>query len=123
MSTRNVVQHPSASPAAVWPGHATVDTAGATIAREMLLELADVPDEQEETVTVGDLACLENWPREGRPFRNVVAEYAARAQSAGPAAVEGFYAVISDYLGICCQGCLPDLDRYDSLCDTEDAQP
>ncbi|MGB6486245.1 MAG: hypothetical protein WBE91_05125 [Steroidobacteraceae bacterium] len=121
MSTRNVVQHPSASPAAVWPGHAIVSTAGATIAREMLLELAAVPDEG--TITVGDLACLENWPRQGRPFRNVVAEYTAMAQSAGTDAVEGFYAVLSDYIGICCQGSIPDLDRYDSLCDTEDTRP
>lgn len=115
MSAHNVITHPSADPEKTWPGHATIDATGAAIARDMLSELASF---DEEGNGIGYFAALENSYREGRPLRNVVAEYAAKAQSVGGAkALAGFYAVISDYIGRCCQGLVPDAEYYDRYCE------
>lgn len=120
MATRNVsraAKAQSADPQEVWPGFAQIDRMGAALARDMLYELED-PGSDEHGVGLADYSSLEDWPRRGRPFRNVVAEYAAMAQAAGPEVLDGFYAVLSDYVSIACNGATPDAVSYDRHCDT-----
>jgi hypothetical protein len=62
-------------------------------------------------VSLGDYASLEDWPREGRPHRNVVAEYPKRSQEAGPEVQAAFCAVLGDMLGMVCTGAVPDAMR------------
>ena len=112
----NVVQHPAINdPLANWPGFASVDAAGARIARDMLAEL-ECTDMDANDITPAEYCELGNWPRHGLPFRNVVAEYAAKAQAAGPEALAAFYAVLSDFIAITCQGSVPESGNYDRLC-------
>jgi hypothetical protein len=122
--TAKVVRHPATSPAAVYPGHAEINRAGATIAWNMLCELERV-DCEDDGPNIAEHSDLENWPRQGRPFRNVVAECAARADVAGPEVLEAFYAILSDFIAITCQGMCPAAARYDSFCDdgNEEVQP
>ena len=96
-----------------FPGDTTIDPAGATLARGMLQELEGVND---DSSAAADDSFLANWPRKGRPFRNVVAEYAARARAVSPAALEAFYAVLSDFISFTCQGSVPDGSCYDRFC-------
>lgn len=65
---------------------------------------------------------LENWTRQGRRFRNIVAEYAAAALAQGPGALPGFYAVISDFLAATSAGCVPDSEIYDRFCGEDGAR-
>jgi hypothetical protein len=105
----------------IWPGYAPINRAGATLARDMLIELESINDPDEDGPNIAELSTLENWAREGRPLRNVLAEYAARAQAAGPDVLDGFYALLGDYIAIACQGSIADIGcRYDRHC--EDAQ-
>lgn len=63
----------------------------------MLNELEDTdPREAINDFGEADRCCLEDWPREGQPFRNIVLEYLQRAREAGTDAEAGFCAVISD---------------------------
>jgi hypothetical protein len=96
-----------------WPGVAEVSRRGVAIAVEMLTDLESNEDEQ--GAAAYDLACLEDWPREGRPFRNVVAEYLKRARDAGPEVEAGFLAVLSDTVSMVCGGSVPSSERYDRL--------
>lgn len=105
----------STRPEARWPGHATIDAAGARIACEMLAELAEAEMDQ-DGVSAADLCCLPNWPRQGRPFRNIVAEQAAKAQEAGPEALAAYFAVLSDYIATTAQGSLPEAAAYGRYC-------
>ena len=98
--TAKIVQHPH--PAAVWPGIQSIDPVGAAIAREMLEELEGT-ETDERGLCPAEYCQIENWVREAQPFRNVVAEYAARAQDAGPAALQGFCAALSDFIAQSCQ--------------------
>ena len=92
-----IVRHPAADPAATWPGVHAIDPTGERIARDMLEELERV-DMDEHDMNPAEYCQLENWVRQDRPFRNIVAEYAAKAQAAGPEALAGFYAVVSDFI-------------------------
>lgn len=93
----------AADPADIWPGFAQINRTGASLARDMLCELESANSDP-HGVNVADNCTLANWPRQGRPFRNVVAEYGAMAQAAGPQALIGFYAVLSEFLSSTCQG-------------------
>jgi hypothetical protein len=95
----------------IWKGHAAVDQTGVELAVEMLDELED-PKADDECVALGDLCCLEDWPRHGRPFRNIVAEYLARARTAGPDVEAGFCAVLSDYVSLGGPGSGGSAERY-----------
>lgn len=116
-----VIRHPNTSPAAVYPGRAEINRAGATIAWDMLCELESV-DCEDEGPNIAEHSDLENWPRQRRPFRNVVAEYAAIANAVGPEVLDGFYAILSDVVAITCQGMCPAAARYDSFCDARDEE-
>ncbi len=98
-----IVRHPAADPAATWPGVHALDRAGERIARDMLEELERV-DMDEHGTNPAEYCQLEDWVREGRPFRNIVAEYAAKAQAVSPEALAAFYAVLSDVVSRACQG-------------------
>ena len=87
----------SVSPAAVWPESQSIDLTGAAIACEMLKELKST-DGDVHDLCPAEYCQLENWVRQGRPFRNIVAEYAAKAQAVSPEALAGFYAVLSDFI-------------------------
>lgn len=102
-----------------WPGHAAINPIGAALARDMLIELEgiDSPDSDPEGPAPAERSMLEDWVRQGRPFRNVVAEYAAMAQAAGPEVMGGFYAVLSDYVSIACQGSIANVEKYDRHCE------
>jgi hypothetical protein len=96
----------------VWKGHAEVNREGVELAVEMLDELSAVNDDG-DYVGVADYACLEDWPRQGRPFRNIVLEYLLRARQAGDDVESGFCAVLSDYVSLNMQGaCGHNGDRY-----------
>lgn len=97
-----IVRHPAADPAATWPGGHAIDPAGERIARQMLEELEGA-DMDERGVVAAEYCQLADCAREGQPFRNIVAEYAAKALAVGPEALAGFYAVLSDRLSIACQ--------------------
>jgi hypothetical protein len=77
----------SDDPATVWPGVTAVDPAGVELAVGMFAELED-NEEGPDGINEGDPAVLEDWPREGTPFRNIVLEYLQRARDRGPE-VEG----------------------------------
>ena len=99
MSAGVVQQHPATR----WPGVHAIDPAGERIARDMLEELECV-DMDEHGTNAAEYCQLENWVRQDRPFRNIVAEYAAQAQAVGPEALAAFYAVLSDVVSRACQG-------------------
>jgi hypothetical protein len=84
----------SDDPTEIWPGHAEIDRAGVELAVQMLDEMTEKTDEQR--IMVADMCSLDDWQREGLPFRNIVAEYLERARSLGPEAESGFCAVLSD---------------------------
>ncbi len=71
-------------------------------------------------ITLSEYCQLENWPRHALPFRNLVAEYATKAQAAGPDALAPFCAVLSDFIANSRQGCVPDTESYDPVCGPED---
>ena len=98
-----IVRQPAADPAATWPGVHAIDPTGERIARDMLEELERV-DMDEHDINPAEYCQLENWVRQDRPFRNIVAEYAAKAQAVSPEALAGFYAVLSDVVSRACQG-------------------
>ena len=85
------------------PPFHVIDSTGARIARKMLKELERV-DMDEHDINPAEYCQLENWVRQDRPFRNIVAEYAAKAQAVSPEALAGFYAVLSDVVSRACQG-------------------
>lgn len=111
----NVVIHPKADdPQALWPGAANINREGVSIAFKMLRELEDgEPDG--DGVTASDLACLENWPRQGQAFRNIVAQYLAQAHAAGTETEAGFCAVLSDILSGSADGWNIHAGRYESM--------
>lgn len=94
-----IVRDPAADPAATWPGVHVIDPAGERLAREML-EVLECTEMDEHDMNPAEYCQLENWVRQDRPFRNIVAEYAAKAQAVGPEALAGFYAVVSDFIAI-----------------------
>jgi|SRR5580698_7850292 hypothetical protein len=94
-----------------WPGVADINRAGLALAVEMLEQLESCEDD-EHGVRLTDYACLEDWPRQGRPFRNVVAEYLSAARKDGPQVEAGFCAVLSDTIALHCSGMVPDSARY-----------
>ena len=102
---------PNAAPQDVWKGHAAVDRAGAELAIEMLSELEDTDCDDDHHVTA-DYSCIADWPREGQPFRNIVAEYLQRAREAGPGVEAGFCAVLSDFVSTARAGSVPYTDSY-----------
>jgi hypothetical protein len=83
----------------VWPGVADVNVQGVAIAIEMLTEF-ERNDEIGSGVHERDLCELEDWPRLGTPFRNIVAEYLKRAQAGGSEVEAGFCAVLTDMLAL-----------------------
>jgi hypothetical protein len=99
------------NPAEVWPGWADVNRAGLTLAVEML-EQVESSEEDEHKIRLADYACLEDWPREGRPFRNIVAEYLTAARNQGPEVEAGFCAVLSDIVGLIGLSTVSDSGRY-----------
>ncbi|HJS91648.1 MAG TPA: hypothetical protein VJ738_16900 [Steroidobacteraceae bacterium] len=94
----------------IWPGIHQVDKAGARLAQDMLAELETYDPTAD--VSVANRSCLEDWFRDGGPFRNIVAEYMATAQAAGPQALEGFCAVLSDFIAQACTGSVCDAAQY-----------
>lgn len=114
MSADNVIEPAADDPSMIWPGFAEVNTEGAALAREMFIELEEI-DVESDAPMAGDLAQLENCPRRGQPFRNVVAEYLARAQARGPSVTDGFCAVLGDYISACLNGSVPDVSFYDPI--------
>lgn len=98
----------------IWPGAVEVNRTGAELARDMLVELETVEDQDHPGgPSPADYCNLEDWPREGQPFRNVVAKYAARARALGPEVLDGFYAVLSDFVSVACAGAAFPAARYD----------
>lgn len=96
-----------------WKGHAKVSRDGVELAVEMLEQLAEsTPADDGSGVTVADYSSLEDWPRQGRPFRNVVAEYLARAREGGSEVEAGFCAVLSDMAALVAARVIPDIDNY-----------
>lgn len=105
------VVHPfDVDPQVTWPGHVQLEPRGVSLAVELLEELESLDADAE--VNPHDLADLEDWPREGRPFRNIVLEYLQRAHQESPEAQASFCAVLSDFLSICCAGAVPEAGRY-----------
>lgn len=100
-------------PEAVYPGHAEIDQTGARLALQMLRCMENEDPENSDGVTVMDDCQLENWPRRGRPFRNLVAEYLEKARAAGPEAANGFYAVLTGYISETMMGCPPDIEIFE----------
>jgi hypothetical protein len=86
-----------ADPMEVWKGVADVNVQGVAIAVEMLTEF-ERNDEIGSGVHERDLCELEDWPRLGTPFRNIVAEYLKRARETGPDVEAGFCAVLTDMI-------------------------
>lgn len=112
-----VILHPKAgAPEAIYPGVADMNREGVSIAVEMLCELecGEVYD-METGTSFADLSNIENWPREGRPFRNIVHEYFARARGGGPDVEAGFCAVLSDLVAQCSAGTCPGAEFYQTL--------
>jgi hypothetical protein len=99
--------------AEIWPGVADVNREGIALALEMLEQLENW-EKDEHGIQLSDYACLEDWPRQGRPFRNIVAEYLAAARKEGPEVEAGFCAVLTDMVGLLCSGTVPDSERYSS---------
>jgi hypothetical protein len=99
-------------PDEIWPGVADVSREGVALALEMLVELenGDAPDEH--GIGPANYACLEDWPRQGRPFRNIVAEYLTTARKGGSEVEAGFCAVLTDIVGLLSSGSVPDTERY-----------
>jgi hypothetical protein len=95
-----ILPHSSRTPHRVAPP----DIKGIEMATEMLLDLE-----------VSRECDLEDCAREGLPHRNVLAERLAVARQAGPAVEAAFLACLGDYIGCCCQGTVPDADRYQAL--------
>jgi hypothetical protein len=98
-------------PTEVWPGIADVNRMGFALALEMLDQLENW-EEDEHKIRVSDSACLEDWPRQGRPFRNIVAEYLAAARKEGPEVEAGFCAVLTDFIALGCSGVVSGSERY-----------
>lgn len=112
-----VLNHPKADvPAAIYPGVADVNREGVAIAFEMLCELeSGAVVDPEAHIRIAELSELENWPREGKPFRNVVYEYLTRAKQSGPAVEAGFCAVLSDFVAQVLEGGAPSAHFYANL--------
>jgi hypothetical protein len=79
-------------PTELWKGHAEINLDGVRLVLQMMGELEDIESE-DFGVTTAEFCDLEDWPREGRPFRNIFAEYLARARAAGTDVEAGFCAV------------------------------
>ena len=110
-----VVRPDDPDPEEVWPGVSDVNRAGLALAIEMLDLLEDGSGlSDEHGICLSDYACLEDWPRQGRPFRNVVAEYLTVARKEGPDVEAGFCAVLTDMLGLLCAGTVAHAERYSS---------
>jgi hypothetical protein len=95
----------------VWQGVADVNRAGIALGLEMLVQLEDFEND-EHGIRPAEYACLEDWPRQGRPFRNIVAEYLKAARKEGPEVEAGFCAMLTDIVGLLCSGSVPDTERY-----------
>jgi hypothetical protein len=109
--TAKVTPQPNVERHEIWPGHAELDRAGVEIAVEMFEELNE--ETEDDTIGMNDLCCLQDWPRNGRPFRNIVSEYLERARAAGPAAEYAFTAVLTDLAGFAARGeCSRDVGWY-----------
>ena len=112
--------HPKADdPRAMFPGVAALDRTGARLAFEMLCELEDFETTDQDGILASDRACLENWPRQGEAFRNVVLEYLHRADKAGSSAEAGFCAVLSDFVATVSIGAIFSAKRYGRMFDLE----
>jgi hypothetical protein len=108
-----VVPSDDPDPEEVWPGVADVNRAGLALAVEMLDLLEEGSGSSDEHgICLSDYACLENWPRHGHPFRNVVAEYLTVARNEGPEVEAGFCAVLTDIVALLCSGTVAHAERY-----------
>lgn len=115
MNNRIIPPFPEdADPTDTWKGVVDVNRRGIAIAVEMLTEL-EWNDQVGSGVAECDLCSLEDWPRHGTPFRNVVAEHLQRAREAGPEVEAGFCAVLGDMISLVCSGTIPAASRYDEL--------
>lgn len=105
--------HPMCDATEVFPGTHAVDPSGAKLAVQMLLEFRR-HDSDAAGVSSRDYMSLEDWPRQGRPFRNIVFEYLQRVRELGIAAEVGFCAVLSDFTmhGADTSSELVDMDAY-----------
>lgn len=119
MSAR-IALHPNADPMEVWPGVAALDRRGVEIANDMLVDLEET-EADSLGGSLGNLSCLEDWPRAGLPHRNVVAERLEIARQAGAEAESAFLAVLSDFIGLCAQGNSPNMSRYWHLYELDEA--
>jgi hypothetical protein len=104
--SRFIPRYPdNADPEKVWLGVADINVQGVALAINMLKEL-----EQSKEIASGvrerDLCELEDWPRLGTPFRNIVAEYLKRAREAGLDIEAGFTAVLTDMIAAVYNGCV-----------------
>ena len=109
--------YPDRDPPEVWPGVADVNTRGVALAIELLTEF-ERNEEIGSGVHVRDLSELQDWPRLGTPFRNIVAEYLQRARESGPGVEARFCAVLTDMIAAVYNGCVMDTDnaaRYAEL--------
>lgn len=102
---------PPDDPQEIWTGHADINRQGVELAVEMLDCLGEIACD-EAGVTEGDYSSLEDWGRQGRPFRNVVAEYLQRARGSGADVEAGFCAVLSDIVALVANGEVPDVSGY-----------
>jgi hypothetical protein len=98
-------------PMELWRGHAEISRDGVRLVLQMMEELEDTESEDFGVSNAG-FCDLEDWPREGRPFRNIFAEYLERARAAGADVEAGFCAVVSDFFALNCSGLSPDGNRY-----------
>lgn len=89
--------YPDTCPTEIWKGVADVNVQGVAIAIDMLKEL-ECNKEIGSGVCGRDLCELEDWPRLGTQFRNIVAEYLQRARDSGPDVEAGFCAVLTDMI-------------------------
>jgi hypothetical protein len=106
----------------VWPGVVDLNSDGVALADEMLGAFQDI-DGDEEQITLADYACLKDWPRQGRPHRNTLAEYLKTARDMGPDAEAAFCAVLGDFVSICCQGSVPEASWYAEQYVPEEVRP
>jgi hypothetical protein len=109
-----VLLGPNSNSMDIWPGWADVNREGAALAHEMFVRLEENEDD-EHGVALADYGCLEDWPREGRPFRNFVAEYLKAARERGPDVEAGFCAALTDVVGLVFQEQAPTAHRYERL--------
>jgi hypothetical protein len=84
-------------PEEIWPGRHPVNQAGAKLAVEMLTVLRSEASD-EVGISARNYCDLQDWARQGRPFRHIVREYLHRARLLGADTETGFCAVLTDFV-------------------------